>query len=177
MDVPRIVLIGLRGSGKSTLARQLATALGWDAIDLDDITPGLLGPGTLREVWDRVGEEAFRIAEAEALRQSLGRSSVVLALGGGTPTAPGADTMLRDAGTDSRVIYLQTSPGVLRDRLRSTDNADRPALTGSDPLTEIGDVYGARDPLYRALATEVLACDDLSAEQAMELILSDEVRS
>ena len=159
-------------------AHHLAHALAFTPIDLDDITPTLLGPGSLREVWDRVGQEAFRLAETKALTTTLERPKIVLALGGGTPTAPGADEVLRTAASaGDRIIYLRTSPQVLRDRLEAADNTDRPALMGTDALTEIETVHNARDPLYRTLATEVIECDDLSVEQTTKLILSGDTCS
>ncbi|MBY0262467.1 MAG: hypothetical protein K2Q20_08995, partial [Phycisphaerales bacterium] len=87
---PTIVLIGLRGSGKSTLARLLAKRLGLIPVDLDDRTPGFAGQPTVAAVFANLGEPAFREAEARALRQALAEPGIVLALGGGTPTAPGA---------------------------------------------------------------------------------------
>lgn len=159
----KLLLMGLRASGKSTLARAAAEA--WDVAwaDLDDLTLSEAGRETVREVFERDGEAAFRAAEVRALRAALGSAELaVLALGGGTPTAPGAAELLaveRDAG-GAVLVYLRVQPGVLADRLRGLRverDANRPALTaGSDAAAEVERLFFDRDPLYQSLATHTL---------------------
>ncbi|GAB4548388.1 MAG: shikimate kinase AroL [Phycisphaerales bacterium] len=149
-----LVLMGLRACGKSTLARAIGERLGVPARDLDPMVLERLGAATVREAWEAGGEPAFRRAETEALRTALRMESPsVLALGGGTPTAPGAAEVLRDAVRDGAItlVYLRLSPEALRERM-SADDPDRPSLTGGDALEEITRVFEARDPLYRELA-------------------------
>lgn len=159
-----LVLMGLRGSGKSTLGRAVAGATGLPFVDLDEVTTGLLGGGTLAEQWSRLGEGAFRDAEASALRAQLAGaagSAFVLALGGGTPTAPGAAEMLGGAvgGGGVELVYLRGQPETLRERLCETDTGERPSLTGAGTLEEIGRVFDARDGLYSRLASRVIAIE------------------
>ncbi len=160
--VRTIVLMGLRGSGKSTVGRLIAQqAVSRPFIDLDTRTAQLLGGATVREVWDQYGEAAFRRAEIQALTAALQEHAAVIALGGGTPTAPGAAELLRherDSGF-CEVIYLCASAATLRARLRLADNADRPSLTGADPLEEVEAVLAQRDGLYRSLASRVIQTD------------------
>ncbi len=178
MDDPRasILLIGLRGSGKSALGPRLAEHLGRPFIDLDAVTVTYLGEGTLRELWDRHGEARFRQAEYRALvNQAFPRSNPgpVVALGGGTPTAPGAADFLRNARTRGmgRIVYLRAAPATLRARLTAADNTDRPSLTGADPLAEIDAVHAARDPLYRELADAVVEVDGLDEAATLEAVV------
>lgn len=169
----QIVLIGLRGSGKTTLGRAIAQRAGRAFIDLDDLTPAHLGCASVREAWAAHGEPAFRAAEAHALADVLGRPGTVLALGGGTPTAPGAADLLRAARAGRRawLAYLRAGAAHLRARLAGADLSLRPALLGSDPLAEIDAVLAARDGLYRGLADAVIEVGGLSpleAEAALE---------
>ncbi len=152
-----IVLMGLRASGKSTLGAALANRLSRPFVDLDDRTLALLGVPTASEAWDRLGEPAFRAAEVRALHGALATPGQVIALGGGTPTAPGAAELLRGA-QNTRLVYLRCQPHVLRERLSRSGGpgANRPSLTGKDPLAEIDTVFAQRDPLYRSLATHVI---------------------
>ncbi len=166
---PALVLIGLRGSGKSTIGRLVASRAGAAFVDLDELTSRLLGGGEVAEIWARVGEPGFRDGEARALRDlnlDARGGPRVIALGGGTPTAPGAAELLESASRAGAVtlVYLRAAPGVLRARLGATDVASRPSLTGAGTLREIEAVFAARDPLYRRLATLVLETDDLSVE-------------
>lgn len=159
-----IVLIGLRGSGKSTLGKALARQQGLDFLDLDDLTAGALGHSSAGEAFNAAGERAFRAAEARALAEVLARPFLgVLALGGGTPTAPGAADLLVPP---ARVVYLRSSPGTLRRRLAATDVAARPSLTGAPMLDEIDAVFAVRDPLYQRLADLVIQTDAMDEAQA-----------
>jgi len=178
MSDPRasIVLMGLRGSGKSALGPRLAERLGRPFIDLDAVTVAYLGEGTLRELWDRHGEARFRQAEYRALvNQAFPRTNPgpVVALGGGTPTAPGAADFLRNARARGLcvTVYLRAAPETLRARLATADNTDRPSLTGADPLGEIDAVHAARDPLYRELADAVVETDGLDEAAALERVV------
>jgi shikimate kinase len=155
-----LVLIGLRGSGKSTAGRWLAELWSWSFVDLDDRTPALLGCTTPAEALRTRGEPAFRAAESDALRAALAEPRTILALGGGTPTAPGAAELLRAARP--RLVYLRGSPAVLRARLATTDLAGRPALTAAGVLDEVDALFAARDPLYTALAAELGAAVDIN---------------
>ena len=178
MDDPRasILLIGLRGSGKSALGPRLAERLGRPFIDLDAVTVAYLGGGTLRELWDRHGEARFRQAEYRAvINQAFPRTNPgpVVALGGGTPTAPGAADFLRNARARGMgvIVYLRATPSTLRARLAGADNTDRPSLTGADPLAEIEAVHAARDPLYRDLADVVVETDGMDETSAVERVV------
>ena len=165
-----LILMGLRGSGKSTLGRLVAQHAGLTFVDLDDVTTSLLGPGTLPEVWATHGEPAFREAEVRALRERVlaaGLPRQVVALGGGTPTAPGAAELLRDAAWRGAIelVYLRGSPEELRSRLAQTDTSSRPTLTGGGTLDEIGRIFAARDGGYRALASRVIEIDGRSVDE------------
>lgn len=155
-----IYLMGLRGSGKSTLGRALAAQLNLSFIDLDSVTPRLLNSPSVADAWATHGEPAFRAAELRALADPAVTSAGVIALGGGTPTAPGAEQLLLAArAAGARLIYLRASAHTLRQRLLAADNSHRPSLTGTDPLAEIEAVLAARDGLYQRLASTVLAID------------------
>ena len=83
-DLRRIVLTGFMGAGKTTVGRLLAARLGWEFLDLDasiESRTGLAVPS----IFATHGEAHFRQLESQALASSLGRSNVVLALGGGAP--------------------------------------------------------------------------------------------
>ncbi len=174
-SAPTIVLIGLRGSGKTTLGRLLAQRLGREFVDLDDVTPRVLGRESVAQAWEMDGPAAFRRAEAIALEQELGverrGEGRVVALGGGTPTAPGAAGLLREraAAGECRIIYLRSSAEDLRARLAASGpGAHRPSLTGANPLDEIESVLAARDPLYREVATDVLEVAGTRPEQCIQ---------
>lgn len=166
-----IYLLGLRGSGKTTAGRILARRRGVLFVDLDDLTPTILGGTTAAETLRAHGEPEFRRAERAALDLPLVRSAGVVSLGGGTPTAPGAaDELTRRALAGDRLVYLRASAAVLRDRLAATTLADRPSLTGAGVLEEIEGLLRVRDPIYRALARAVIEVDGLTPDQTADRI-------
>jgi len=106
------------GSGKTTVGTLLARQLAWRFVDLDDRIEEAAGL-RIPEIFERLGETAFRQMEADQLRAALGRAvehkeSVVLALGGGTYAQAGAPEFLRAAGVP--VIWLDTAPDILLTR-------------------------------------------------------------
>src|ERR1700736_4721265 len=110
-----LCLAGFMGSGKTTVGTLLARQLAWRFVDLDDRieeTTNLRIP----EIFERLGEPAFRQLEADQLRAILGRAnelkeSIVLALGGGTYAQVGAPEFLRAAAIP--VIWLDSPLEVL----------------------------------------------------------------
>lgn len=79
----RIYLIGLPGSGKTSLGRELAKALSYSFVDLDDLI--IKEHGSIKEIFRAKGEIYFRKIEREALILTLLKEKVVIACGGGTP--------------------------------------------------------------------------------------------
>lgn len=169
-----VLLMGLRASGKTTLGQMLATRLKRAFVDLDDVTAARLGCVDVPEAWSRHGLEAFRHAEADALKDVLTHTGQIIALGGGTPTAPGAEAILRNAvaARTIHLVYLRATPATLRARLMLTDTASRPSLTGGDVIDEVQRVFDARDRLYQSLATHTINVDALHERETIEAIVA-----
>ena len=113
--VQMLCLAGFMGSGKTTIGTLLARQLAWRFVDLDDRIEEAAGL-RIPEIFERLGEPAFRQIEADQLRATLGRvfefnESIVLALGGGTYAQVGAPEFLRAAGVP--VIWLDSPVEVL----------------------------------------------------------------
>ena len=106
------------GSGKTTVGALLARQLAWRFVDLDDRIEDAAGL-TIPEIFERLGEPAFRQMEADQLRASVGRAAeskegTVIALGGGTYAQPGCPEYLRTAGVP--VLWLDSPIEVLLSR-------------------------------------------------------------
>jgi shikimate kinase len=154
-----VVLIGLRCSGKTTVGRLLAERLRRPFIDLDDRTAAILACASPGDALRTHKEPAFREAEAKALREVLAEPSPsIIALGGGTPTAPGAAAMLLEAQGAGRakIVYLRTTPDVLTARVSDQDPAKRPSLTGAPQADEVAVLFQRRDALYTRLSDRII---------------------
>ncbi|MCY7369811.1 MAG: shikimate kinase [Polaromonas sp.] len=144
--VSRISLVGLPGSGKSTVGRQLARRLSLPFVDSDPVIEQRIGC-SIREYFEREGEERFRDIEEAVLDHLTQSHRGVLSTGGGSALRAVNRQRLR---ARSHVIYLRSSPEELFRRLRRDVN--RPLLQVSDPFGRLRDLYTARDPLYREVA-------------------------
>lgn len=166
-----LLLVGPRGSGKTTLGRAVAAATRLSFVDLDDLTLGRFAEDTVSDVWARAGEQAWRVAELDALRVVLADDEQVVALGGGTPIIEAARGLIEraQAAGDARVVYLKCSPEELVRRLEAKPG-DRPALTDeSDLEAEVQKVLAAREAIYETLAD---ACYEMTAGHGQEQVVS-----
>jgi shikimate kinase len=145
-----VALVGLPGSGKSTIGRHLARRLSVSFTDSDHVIEQRLGC-SIREYFEREGEERFRDVEQVVIDELTLQPPSVLSTGGGS--------VLRAANREHlhsrcRVVYLRSSPEEVFRRLRHDRN--RPLLQVADPLQRLKDLFAARDALYRETAHFVI---------------------
>ncbi len=155
--VPILCLAGFMGSGKTTVGTLLAQHLAWRFVDLDDRIEEAAGL-TIPEIFERLGEPAFRKLEADQLRAALGRASehkesTVLALGGGTYAQPGCPEFLRSAGVP--VLWLDSPLELLLSRCMTMTG--RPLFRDEVSFRAL---YAQRLPSYQLADSRV----DSSAE-------------
>lgn len=160
-----IALIGLPGSGKSTVGRQLARRLFFSFLDSDHVIEQRLGC-SIREFFEREGEERFRDIEESVIDELSLRGDCVLSTGGGS--------VLRTANREHlhsrcKVVYLRSAPEEVFRRLRHDKN--RPLLQVADPLQRLRDLYVARDPLYREAAHFVIDTGRPSVSTLVNMII------
>src|SRR5258705_3420493 len=154
-----LCLAGFMGSGKTTVGMLLARQLAWRFVDLDqriEESAGLKIP----EIFERLGEPAFRQIEADQLRAALGRASehkeaTVLALGGGTYAQPGCPDFLR--ASNAPVLWLDSPLDVLLARCMTMTG--RPLFRDEPSFRAL---YAQRLPSYQLADYRV----DSSAEPA-----------
>ena len=165
--VERIVLTGFMGAGKTTVGRRLATTLGWEFLDTDDLvrTTHHASPA---EIFATRGEAFFRRAEIEALATALERSACVIGLGGGLLETPDALTsILGSRGT--LLVFLEAPLETLLARCQAdTMGPARPVLEQRSGLAER---YARRLPSYQR-AHLTVATEGLTAESVVLRILA-----
>ena len=77
-----LVLTGMMGVGKSTIGKKLAKKLKLKFIDIDQIIE-IKEKSTIREIFEKRGENYFRKIEKNITLEKLKENNLVIALGGG----------------------------------------------------------------------------------------------
>ena len=160
-----IALIGLPGSGKSTVGRQLARRLQLDFVDSDHAIEVQIGC-SIREYFEREGEESFRDVEEAVINQLTQEHRGILATGGGAVLREANRHHLRER---TQAVYLTSSSDELSRRLRQDVN--RPLLQVADPLNRLRELHAVRDPLYRQTANFVIETGRHSSTRLVNMIL------
>jgi shikimate kinase len=146
-----IALVGLMGSGKSAVGAVLSERLGLPLVDVDEQVHVRTGM-SVRDLWERGGEEAYRPLEREIVLEALAPGAGrVLAAPGGVAVDPIAAAAL--AQPHVAVVYLRAEPGVLAERIRN-DPQPRPLLE-VHPEAQLAQMHRERDLWYRGVADRV----------------------
>lgn len=163
---PNIVLIGMRGSGKTTVATALASKMGRQPLDLDELMVKKLGLGTA-EIVDQHGWDYFRDQESALAQELAQHQKKIISTGGGIVLRPENITALRRQGV---LILLRTSTDTLVDRLRGSH--DRPPLTDAETLdAEVRQVLKQRQGLYESAADIIIDTDTAGPTEVAEQII------
>jgi shikimate kinase len=121
---------------------------------------------TVRELFERAGEPGFRRLEHEALAVACALDPAVIALGGGTLSAPGGVELAHQSGY---LIWLHPPFATIARRIGALGKADRPLFRDE---ASAFDLYRERLPAYRtADLTLDVAPDEEAAEVAARLAL------
>ena len=169
LQVDLIVLIGYRGSGKTAVGGVLAERLGWEFVDTDDLVEQR-AKRTIREIFEKDGELAFRRIEADVLGKVLNGRKCVISAGGGAVLSRRNRKAMRGAGA---CVWLTAPPEELHRRTSQDEStqARRPDLTEQGGLDEIETVLQARLPVYEATADLVVSTVGLTVRQVANTIL------
>jgi shikimate kinase len=160
-----IVLIGFMGAGKSSAGKALARKTGLPHFDTDEIVSARFGLSAT-EIFAAFGEEKFRDAETEALRQFSREIPAIIVTGGGVVLRPANVQLLRDLGV---VVNLEADEETLFRRI--SRRAARPLLLTENPRATLTELLRMREPLYRAAADVRLDTSRLTHDEVAEAIL------
>jgi shikimate kinase len=141
--------------------------LGLPFLDSDNVIEQRLGC-SIREFFDREGEERFRDIEQNVLDDLSKYHHGVLSTGGGA--------VLRDANRQhlharGKVVYLRSTPEEVFRRLKH--DMQRPLLQVSDPLERLENLFNLRDPLYREVAHYVFDTGRPSINKLLNAIIAE----
>ncbi len=154
----RIYLTGFMGCGKTTVGRLLAQRLGVLFVDLDMEIERRVGM-TVRQIFERQGEPAFRQMEAETLRWTLALPEAVVALGGGTLAF---ETNAGVIGTQGLSVWINPAFATIASRIGGRGKADRPLFKNESQALAL---YRERLPAYRRADLTVDVAPDEGPEE------------
>ncbi len=165
----RVVLIGLSGTGKSTVARQLAEALSFDCVDLDDDVVTTFGC-PISEIFSRFGEPVFRSAERASLIRSCSRDRCVVATGGGVVVDERNWVTMRP---NSLIVHLIATEDEILARLQQQVKTDpaagRPMIGSADQRASLSSLAATRKHLYARADCVVVTSGKTTNEVAEEI--------
>lgn len=161
-----VVLIGLMGSGKSAIGSRVAELLGRPFVDVDQVIMERTGL-TVRQLWERGGEAAFRPLERDVVVHNLSEEGPdVLA----SPAGAVLDPLVKEAMRVAQpfTVWLRASVETLVERVKGSEH--RPLL-GDDPERALRTMAAERSELYGALADLVLDVEGASPDELAQQVV------
>ena len=148
-----VFLIGPMGAGKTAVGRALARRLGLPFADSDAEIESRTGVD-IAYIFEREGEEGFRIRERDVIDALTRLPAIVLATGGGAVLLPDNRERLAARGT---VVFLDTT--IDQQLARIQRSRHRPLFAGTDRRARLEELARERDPLYRSIAAITIRTD------------------
>ena len=165
-----VFLVGPMGSGKTAVGRQLAARLGYRFVDSDAEIERRTGVD-IPYVFEREGEEGFRLRERDVVEELTRQAGIVLGTGGGAILAPENRECLAARGV---VVYLETS--VEQQLARTRRSRNRPLLFTEDPRGRLQSLMTVREPLYRSIAVVTVRTDGSKVASVVDEIAGELAR-
>ncbi|MGH9930762.1 MAG: shikimate kinase [Pyrinomonadaceae bacterium] len=164
MTNQQIIIAGFMGTGKTAVAQELGRKLNCLAVDLDELITSHEGRSP-NEIIDQDGENKFREIETQMLRQILGESARVIALGGGAWTIAANRQLI--AEHEAITVWLDAPFELCWKRIEA--GAEVRPLARSRELAER--LYSERRPVYELAHVRVVVSEnESSAETAKRII-------
>ncbi len=164
-----IILIGPPMCGKTTLGKMLASRLGVNFIDSDELIENayyLLNKQKLscREIYTLHGEQLFRELEKNVIISLEPKDPSIIALGGGCLCTE----LFSHIQTLGLVLYLKAPVDLLWER---TNQRGIPAyLAKENPEKSFKELLHLREPLYEKLATTHLDIVNMTQDDILSYL-------
>ncbi|MGI6368386.1 MAG: 3-dehydroquinate synthase [Anaerolineae bacterium] len=137
-----LILTGFMGTGKTSVASRIAQRLGRPFVDMDDEIVERMGK-SIPQIFEQMGEQAFRALESSVCVDLSQRSGMVIATGGGCLVDEANRDTLSSSGL---VVCLDCEAQTIVQRLQGAH--DRPMLYGDSPDRRIRELMAARRQAY-----------------------------
>ena len=161
----RVLLVGLMAAGKSSVGQAVAAATGWPCLDNDVLLERSTG-STAADLLAEHGVERLRAAESDVLTLLLAMPAPLVA---GVPAGTILDERDRQRlRAGGHVVWLKVPVPTLVRRVAKQGGR---AWLDEDPEAVLRAMAQEREPLYEALAHQVLDMEALSPAQAARQVV------
>ena len=159
-----LVLLGMMGVGKSTLGKIVAKKLDLKFVDTD-LNIEKKWSMKIWEIFQKMGENFFRIEEEKEVLECLKKNKTVLALGGGAFMNKNIrNSILKN----SLSFWLDLNLKTITQRVKW--NKKRPLLKQQNVEEIIKKLYSKRKNIYK-LAKYKINCNKMTKEEIVEKII------
>lgn len=162
-----IALIGFMGSGKSETAKEIAKLSGMEAIEIDDRVERKAGM-SIRELFEKRGEAAFRRMERAGVVSAARGSGKVISCGGGAILDGRNVSALKKSCV---VVWLWASPEECVRRVAGDDS--RPLLNVKDKGSAAKKIIERRRMLYTSASDLIVGTENRSAKEVAKLVIDE----
>jgi shikimate kinase len=156
----------MMGAGKSSVGRCVQRRTHLPLLETDAVVAAKFGI-SIPEIFAKYGEERFREAETEALRNLGTTKQTIVVTGGGIVLSEENVEILKRLGL---VVWLDADEETLFERASRSRN--RPLLYGKNPRRAFTQILKARLPLYAKTAHLRVETSALTDEEVAVAILS-----
>ena len=159
-----VYLVGMPGSGKSTVGKVLASALGFELVDMDKLIEKRVGM-SINDIFSKYSEAYFRKIESEVLSEVSKFERVVVSTGGGVVLREENRRILKQG----HVVWLWSDIQECAKRVFRKNN--RPLLSSDsfeELVSKMDNLLSNRLEYYLSVADLVLPVDRLNVSQVAE---------
>jgi shikimate kinase len=156
----------MMGAGKSAVGRCLQRRTILALLDIDDMVVSKFGI-SIPKIFSKYGEQGFREAETQVLREVAEAKRAIVVTGGGIVSRKENLEFLRQLGV---VVWLHGNEETLFKRASRSGN--RPLLQRKNPREAFAQMLQARLPLYARVAHMRIDTSVLTDEEVAVAILS-----
>ena len=158
-----VILVGFMGSGKTSVGNILAQRLDFEHLDTDDFLEKKYSL-PIKKIFDAYGEDFFRNAETEVLKQFLEATAHVVSTGGGIMMKEKNRCYIEQMGLS---IFLNTDFDILWERICSSS---RPLIKKHDySKKKIAVLYEQRQEAYKNADVSLNITNDTEEQIAEDI--------
>jgi len=161
-----LVIVGMPGAGKSSVGRRLSARVGLPFIDSDTEVEAAAHM-KIDQIFEQLGEEAFREGERRVIARLLDGPPCVIATGGGAFMDESTRGLVRDRAIS---VWLRAEFDVLLERTSRRD--DRPLFKHGDRAQILQELLVRREPHY-AKADIVVTSDKRPVDNTVDRVIKE----